>query len=257
MDRRAAGNALSAQLNLFEDIVPEAGRLLRLGERVVSFRFARTGRRTIGIAVDATGLSVSAPRNAPWREIEEFVREKQRWILARLEEWAGVPRPSVIRGASGETLPLFGASHTLEVLEGRGGVARDGERIVVSARYRRRALPLLVAWLKRQALDALAPRTALYAARLGLAAPPVGLSRARTQWGVCTERGAIRLNWRLVHLEPALADYVVAHEVAHLIELNHSKRFWILLEKLYPDWRGAREQLELAGAALPHFWGLR
>lgn len=257
MDRRTARNALSAQLNLFEDAVPEAGRLLRLGERVVSYRFVRTKRRTIGIAVDASGLSVSAPRNAPWHEIEAFVREKRRWILARLEEWAGVPRPSVIRGASGETLLLFGESHMLDVLAGRGGVARDGTRIVVSATSPRRALALLVAWLKRQALTALVPRTVHYAARLGLPAPPVALSRARTQWGVCTERGAIRLNWRLVHLEPALADYVVAHEVAHLVELNHSKRFWNLLERLYPDWRGARERLELAGAALPHFWGLR
>ena len=72
----------------------------------------------------------------------------------------------------------------------------------------------------------------------------VGLSNARTQWGVCTEDGMIRLSWRLVHLEPALADYVVAHEVAHLVELNHSERFWSLLAKLYPDWRRARHQLE-------------
>ena len=60
-------------------------------------------------------------------------------------------------------------------------------------------------------------------------APRVRLSNARTQWGVCTEDGTIRLSWRLVHLEPALADYVVAHEVAHLVELNHSQRFWSLL----------------------------
>jgi predicted metal-dependent hydrolase len=256
MDRRAANGALPAQLNLFEDIVPEAGRFVRLSEREISFRFVRTKRRTIAIAVDASGLSVSAPRNAPWREIEAFVREKQRWILARLEEWAGVPRPSVIRGVSGETLPLFGAPHTLEVLGGRGAVARDGARVVVCAASPRRVPALLVAWLKRQALTALVPRTVHYAARLGLPAPPVALSRARTQWGVCTERGAIRLNWRLVHLAPALADYVVAHEVAHLVELNHSKRFWNLLERLYPDCRGARERIELAGAALPHIWGL-
>lgn len=257
MDRRAAEDALSGQLSLFGDAVPEGARILRLGERVVAYRFARTRRRTIGIAVDASGLSVSAPRNAPWREIEAFVREKQRWILARLEEWAGAPRPTVIRGATGETLPVFGAPHTLVVLEGRRDVAREDARIVVRAPSPRNALALLVEWLKREALAALLPRTVDYAGRLGRAAPPVALSRARTQWGVCTARGDIRLNWRLVHLEPTLADYVVAHEVAHLVELNHSKRFWNLLETLYPDWRGARERLELVGAALPHFWGLR
>jgi hypothetical protein len=84
----------------------------------------------------------------------------------------------------------------------------------------------------------------------------VALSNARTQWGVCNEDGTIRLSWRLVHLEPALADYVVAHEVAHLVELNHSKRFWNLLAKLYPDWRRARHHLELAGASLPIIQGV-
>ena len=84
-----------------------------------------------------------------------------------------------------------------------------------------------------------------------VAPPAVALSNARTQWGVCTEGGAIRLSWRLVHIEPMLADYVVAHEVAHLVELNHSKRFWSVLARLYPEWREARERLELAGASLP------
>jgi predicted metal-dependent hydrolase len=65
--------------------------------------------------------------------------------------------------------------------------------------------------------------------------------------------GLIRLNWRLVQLAPALADYVVAHEAAHLVEMNHSRRFWAVVESLYPDWRAARRRLETAGAALPIF----
>jgi predicted metal-dependent hydrolase len=79
----------------------------------------------------------------------------------------------------------------------------------------------------------------------------VTLSHARTQWGVCTAEGAIRLSWRLVHIDPGLADYVVAHEVAHLVELNHSRRFWDVVAGLYPGWYQARERLELAGASLP------
>jgi len=251
---------LPEQLSLFDDFAPEPGRWLRLGARVVPYRFARSRRRTIGIAVDAAGLSVSAPRNAPWRDIEAFLREKQRWILARLEEWSGITRPSVVRGASGDTLPLFGERMTLVVQYGCSAVARDAGRILVTTRAPHRGprvLRLLIAWLKQQALTALAPRATHYAVRLGLAAPPVALSHARTRWGVCTERGAIRLSWRLVHLEPELADYVVAHEVAHLVELNHAKRFWNVLEKLYPQWRGARERLALAGAALPYYRGLR
>jgi predicted metal-dependent hydrolase len=207
--------------------------LIRLGGREVHYRFVRRRRRTLGITIDADGLKVSAPLRAPWRDIEGFVREKERWILAKLDEWACAPRPRVVRGVRGERIPLFGRVVALE---------RDfydvGE---------------LVQWLKATALEALRPRVAHYALALGRPLPRLALSNARTQWGVCTEDGAIRLSWRLVHLQPALADYVVAHECAHLVELNHSRRFYRLLAALYPEWRGARERLELAGAALPIF----
>ena len=225
--------------------------LIRLGGRLIEYQFARRRRRTLGITVDASGLRVSAPLRAPWRDIEAFLRDKERWILTKLDEWSHAPRAPVLRGASGESLPLFGAPVTLEVASGARGVERDGGRLCVYAPEPSRALKVLVGWLKTQALQTLRPRTAEYAARLGRGEPRVTLSSARTQWGVCAEDGSIRLSWRLVHLSPSLADYVVAHEVAHLIELNHSKRFWNLLARLYPDWRAAREQLELAGAAIP------
>jgi predicted metal-dependent hydrolase len=233
----------------------ESALLIDLGGRWIEYRFVRRRRRTIGIAIDANGLSVSAPVRAPWREIEAFLHQKERWIVRKLDEWARLPRPAIVRGRSGESLPLFGSAVTLEVQTGRRAVQRQPERLLVSAPSPHRVVKVLTGWLKTQALDALAPRAAHYAAHLNIAAPRVGLSNARTQWGVCTEDGAIRLSWRLVHLEPALADYVVAHEVAHLVELNHSRHFWNLLAKLYPDWRRARQQLELAGASLPIIQG--
>ena len=229
MDRRTAKSAL----------------LIRLGGRDIEYRFVRRRRRTLGITIDADGLKVSAPLRAAWRDIEGFVREKERWILAKLDEWACVPRPLVLRGASGERMPLFG--ETVELHRHDQPVRREGERLYIDG------LIHLVQWLKASALAALRPRVAYYAALLGRPAPRVALSNARTQWGVCTEEGKIRLSWRLVHVEPALADYVAAHETAHLVELNHSRRFYRLLAALYPDWRAARERLELAGAALPIF----
>src|SRR5687768_13917262 len=229
----------------------EGALLIELGGRCIEYRFIRRRRRTIGIAIDSNGLSVSAPMRAPWREIEAFLHQKDRWIVRKLDEWARLPRPTIVRGRSGESLPLFGTAVTLEVTTGGRAVRREPARLVVSAPSSQRVAKVLVGWLKAQALDALTPRAAHYAQRLEIQEPPVALSNARTQWGVCTEDGAIRLSWRLVHLDPALADYVVAHEVAHLVELNHSRRFWTLVSVLYPDWRAAREKLELAGAALP------
>jgi predicted metal-dependent hydrolase len=235
----------------------EGALLIELGGRTIEYRFARRRRRTLGITVDAAGLRVAAPLRAPWRDIEGFLRDKERWILRKLDEWARTPRGTVLRGESGEALPLFGATCILQVAKGRRGVEQRGASIVITAPQRSRPLDVLTAWLKQRALEALRPRVAHYAAQLGLPAPRVALSNARTQWGVCTEEGTIRLSWRLVHFEPALADYVVAHEVAHLVELNHSRRYWALLARLYPGWREARERLELAARTLPALRGKR
>lgn len=225
--------------------------LIELAGRLIEYRFARRRRRTLGITVDAEGLKVAAPLRAPWREVEKFLRHKERWIVGKLDEWARVAPAPVLHCASGERLPLFGEPRELEVRQGRRSVHERDERLVVSARKGARPLPVLVSWLKQRALQALSPRAEHYSARLGLAAPRVALSNARTQWGLCTEEGVIRLSWRLVHVAPSLADYVVAHEVAHLVELNHSRRFWNVVSELYPAWREARERLELAGASLP------
>lgn len=224
--------------------------LIELGGRSIEYRFVRRRRRSLGITVDAEGLKIAVPLRAPWREIDAFLREKQRWILAKLDEWARVPRAPVLHGRSGESLPIHGSPCTLEVREGKRTVTHESGRLIVSA-PRLRALETLVRWLKGKALEALAPRAAHFAARLARPAPRIALSNARTQWGVCAADGTIRLSWRLVHLEQRLSDYVVAHEVAHLVEPNQSKRFWSLVGALYPEWRAAREQLELAGAALP------
>ena len=229
----------------------EGNLLIELGGRLVEYRFARRRRRTLGITVDAEGLKVAAPLRAPWREVEAFLRHKERWIVAKLDEWARAAPPPVLHCTSGERLPVFGELRELEVGNGRRGVHEQAGRLVVTARKGSRALPVLLAWLKERALHALTPRAEHYSARLGLPSPRVALSNARTQWGLCTEEGVIRLSWRLVHVTPALADYVVAHEVAHLVELNHSRRFWSVVSEIYPAWREARERLELAGASLP------
>jgi len=90
----------------------------------------------------------------------------------------------------------------------------------------------------------LAARVAHFASLVATSAPTVRLSSARTQWGSCNQNGEIRLHWRLIQLPPRIADYVVAHEVAHLVELNHSPRFWALLEALLPGHDDARRELD-------------
>src|SRR5258708_6009514 len=124
MDRRAAAHALPKQLKLFDS------RCIQLGERLVEYRFVRRRRRTLGLTVDASGLAVAAPLHAPWRDIESFMRDKQRWILSKLDEWASTPRPMIVRVENGETLPLFGDSLTLERRDGGRAVRRQAACLV-------------------------------------------------------------------------------------------------------------------------------
>ena len=191
---------------------------------------------------------------APWREIEGFLHEKAHWILAKLDQRALAGKPATLFGESGESLPLHGHEVTLAVSQAKRAVSLAGADLHISVPepHRRGSVRgLLLKWLKARALETLAPRVAHYAARVSLPPPPLKLSNARTQWGVCMASGRIRLSWRLVHLDPELADYVVAHEVAHLVELNHSERFWALVEWLYPHWREARERIERDAATIP------
>jgi len=260
MDRSAAkdaGPVGEKQLPLFDDPAPAGAGLVRsvlLGGRAVELRFARRRRRTIGIRVGEDGLSVAAPLRAPWREVEGFLRAKERWILEKLDERAAAGTPVTLFGESGELLPFFGREVVLAVSPGRRNLYLDNGTLSISMPdpNRRGAVrKLLIDWLKRQAADHFAGRAAHYAAKLDLPAPPVAITGARTRWGVCTPDGRIRLTWRLALLAPELGDYVVAHEVAHLVELNHSGRFWALVEWLYPHWREARSRIERAALVLP------
>jgi predicted metal-dependent hydrolase len=252
MDRNAAADP--GQLTLFDDPPHAEDAPRRRGRRARRSSSLPAPQHHIGIKVSEHGLSVAAPLRAPWREIEGFLREKAGWILEKLDERAALGSPVTIFGESGEMLPLHGRAVTLVVSKGNRAVILAGTelRISLPASHNRGAVrELLLRWLKARALEALAPRVAHYAARVSLPTPPFTLSNARSQWGVCMASGRIRLAWRLVHLDPELADYVVAHEVAHLVELNHSERFWALVEWLYPHWREAKERIERDAATLP------
>lgn len=227
----------------------EPARHVVLHGRPVSYRFERRRRRSFAIAVNHDGLRVLAPMRAPMHEVEAFLQEKSSWVTRKMDEWAARGRPARLLGRTGESLPLFGRTLALEVAPGARAVLLQDDRIVV--RTNDDAAGLLKEWIRARALETFTARAAHFAKRIDLPPPPVALTDARTRWGSCSARGRIRIAWRLAHLEPALSDYVVAHEVAHLREMNHSRRFWALVETLYPEHRTARRNLRRAGTALP------
>jgi len=129
-------------------------------------------------------------------------------------------------------------------------VRRHGDTLRVYVPLDADAGALVRNWLHAQASRLLAWRLTRIARKLGRAPSRFALSNAQTQWGSCTRRGHVRLNWRLVQAPLTLIDYVAAHELAHLIHLDHSPRFWAQVAELCPEALARRAELRTMGAAL-------
>jgi predicted metal-dependent hydrolase len=234
------------------------GRLrhVRLGARIVPYWFRRARRRTIGIVVGERGLCAAAPRWATIAEVEAFIREKERWVLKRLDEARRHARPPFL-WQEGARLPYLGTEVALR-RAGGGATWLDGDRLHVVAPAFESAARLretVLGWLRSAALGLFEARIARLAPALKVAVPAVGLSNAASQWGSCASgpdgRSRVLLHWKLVHFELALVDYVVAHELAHLRHMNHSTAFWRAVESVYPDHKAARRSLRERGHLVP------
>jgi predicted metal-dependent hydrolase len=222
-------------------------RSIELAGANITYQLVRARRRSIGMYVDHRGLTVRAPRWVTLRQIEQALSERARWIVETVATWRDRETlPTQWR--EGAPLLYQGRPLTLALFAARKkAIAADLLHLTVlhpSPGDESQIGAFVAGWLREQALAFFAPRAAHFARRLHAAAPPIRLSSARTQWGSCNYKGEIRLHWRLVQLPPRIADYVIAHEVAHLIELNHSPRFWALVETLIPGHAAARRELD-------------
>jgi predicted metal-dependent hydrolase len=238
------GAAATAQLR---DAEGQARRIVLAGE-IVDYRLIRARRRTIGMQIGLTGLTVRASRWVTLREIEAALTERATWIVRTIAEWEKRRRDVMPRvWKTGAPIVYRGSELALALYPARArSIVADLFHLTVlhpAPQDERSVATFVGAWLKDEALRMLTPHVAALAAQVTDRLPPTRLSNARSEWGSCNHKGEIRLNWRLIQLPPELARYVVAHEVAHLVELNHSKRFWAVVEALFPGHAAAREAL--------------
>lgn len=230
----------------------EASHRIALAGREIAYQLRRSQRRTIGLAIDHRGLRVGAPLRARQGDIESLIRQHGQWVLDKLAAWQERPAPPRLEVSDGCTVPLLGQTLTVTVTPlGRARWQFAGDRLHLWPSATADANQLLEKALREKARALFAERLAHYAPRLGVVAPPLRLSAARTRWGSCSHHGGISLNWRLIHMPLPVIDYVVAHELAHLREMNHSPRFWSVVEQLCPEWRARRLELRHHGRQIP------
>ncbi len=205
-------------------------------------------RRSIGLRIDDRGLTVSVPLRSSEKWLNSVLQDKARWVVKKLDGWqANVPKE--MRWADGEAIPYLGGLLGLRVVQSLFAapaqrrlnelwvfVANDSDTAKIG-----NAVSL---WYQHEAGKLFAERVAYYAPLLDVAPRAVKHSSAKTQWGSCTAQGVVRLNLQLVRLPLRLIDYVVVHELAHLREMNHSARFWEVVEKARPDHVRLRNELK-------------
>lgn len=225
---------------------------LRVGEPAIEVRLRRNPRaRRLILRAPRGGqpATLTLPSGVSVAQARAFLGEKEGWLRGRIA--AAPPGLAVVAGS---LLPFEG--RLLEIHASPGGRLRlEGDALLVPGRPA--DLPVRVAvWLREEARRRCAAGVARHAAALGRQAGRISLRDTRSRWGSCTSAGDLMFSWRLVLAPPEVLDYVVAHEVAHLAELNHSPRFWAHVRRLAPDFERPRAWLRAHGAGL-HAWDFR
>ena len=238
---------------------------LRVGGAAIEYEVRRSARRkkTVQLSIRDGAVIVNAPARMKDVDIREFVRARADWIATTIAEQAA-RAPEPLRFVSGETLPYLGKPIELDV-------RFDSDDELSVHLYRRRLRismpgdipepmrPPLVSgaianWFADRARERLARDVDRWWPKLGRgdrSRIQILIGSQRSRWGSCSSDGKIRFSWRVMMLEPALIDYIVAHELAHLSVMNHSRDFWAVVETAMPDWKARRAALREVGQALP------
>jgi predicted metal-dependent hydrolase len=220
------------------------GRTIRVAVKISNR--ARSYRLSIP---NRGGPVLTVPHRARWSDAEAFLNRQAAWLLARLERAA--PQISFAPGA---VVPVRGVSHLIVATGKTRGRVEIGQHEGALALFVPGAPEhqprRLVDWMKAEALRDIEARVAIHTATLGVKASAIRLRSQSTRWGSCSSQGRLNFNWRLILAPPHVLDYVAAHEVAHLAEMNHSPAFWRQVEKALPDMARGRAWLKAHGSAL-------
>jgi predicted metal-dependent hydrolase len=197
----------------------------------------------------AGGPLLTVPGHGNWREAESFLNRQGNWLAARLKR---AVKPVTFK--AGARVPLRGIEHRITAtgrIRGQVEVYEEEGQLFLAVpgepEHRARRL---TDWLKIEAQKDLGRRVAVHAKRLEVEVKAISMRSQATRWGSCSTNGRLNFNWRLVLAPPFVLDYVAAHEVAHLVEMNHSDRFWATVERTLPTMEKGREWLRAHGRQL-------
>jgi len=205
----------------------------------------RSKRKTLALFIDVKGqLIVKSPMKLPEHKIMEFVRSKQDWILTRqrkIAENSYINRSVVTYN----TFMHMGRELVPVICQKSKAIVHTSTSLVIPAKIPSdKLLKRVEKYFRGEAKNILEQRAMYFSNRLKLEYSAVAINNNKTRWGSCNTKREIFLNWRAVMLPPHLFDYIVVHEFCHLLEFNHTKNFWAIVETILPNWRVLRKQLK-------------
>lgn len=234
--------------------------VLRVDDDSIAYEVKHHARsRRLRITVRPGRVLVTAPPRARLKTITEFVESQRYWIRDKVTALADHPVAIPERFVTGAKILYRGRALRLRVERTSGSRSSlrfaNGFRVTLPRELapeevERRARSLVLNWLAERTLEDARRWTRENADRLGVQPARIRLGNQRSLWGSCSPRGVIALNRRLISIPKSLFEYVVIHELCHLVEHNHGARFWELVESLLPDYRDRRAQLKRYGGTL-------
>jgi predicted metal-dependent hydrolase len=215
-------------------------------------RHARARRYTLRVQAASRSIVLTMPLRGSLREAKAFAERSGAWIAARLKRL-----PHAIPFADRLELPLRGVPHRIAHRPGARGTVwvepNGAEALLCVAGGHAHLARRVRDFFKREAKRDLETASRRYAALLGVAVKRVVVRDQASRWGSCSATGVISYSWRLILAPPHVLDYLAAHEVAHLVEMNHSRRFWRVVGRICPEWERAKGWLNAHGNALHRY----
>jgi len=218
----------------------------------LAYRIVYSKRKTLGLIVERDGsVVVRAPVGTPEDTIRETVEAKRLWLYEKLgHERKYPPRRVRKEFVSGETIPYLGRHYRLEVVNDDVSGLKFHSRFVISRRSQPQAARLFREWYIARAQERLTACARDFARALGVHFNRVLISDLKVRWGSCTPKNNLNFNWRIMKAPPFVVDYVVVHELAHLLEPNHTARFWNIVAVQAPGYEQAKAWLRDHGNLL-------
>ena len=236
---------------------------VKIGNTLIEYSIVRTNRKTVGINIDLEeGVVVRSPKRLNDKKIEEIVKNKSDWILKKLDKLGEIKdKPVSKEFMSGEKLSYIGRRYRLKVKEDKD--VKKAKVKLYQGKFIVKVNPKLkddkrretirdefISWYREHADEKINERVDKYKDKIGVRPNKIKVKKQKKRWGSCSSKGNLNFNWKLIMAPMSVIDYLVVHELIHLLHPNHSREFWDTVETIIPDYEEKQEWLRVNGNRL-------